>query len=94
LATLEEVGGGSISRAFVVGDGTRRWFVKVDRDDALGLFAAEADGLAALRRCPALRVPEVLGHGACGEGNGTAYLVLSYTSILYRFRFCPCRHGV
>ena len=94
LETVDEVGGGSISRAFVVGNAARCWFVKVDRGDALALYAAEADGLAALRRCPALRVPEVVGYGVCGgpDGQGSeagengvdagyAYLVLEHLEL-------------
>ena len=75
-----EVGGGSISRALVVAAGNgERWFVKVDRSDALAMFAAEADGLEALRCCASLRVPRVAGYGVSGEH---AYLVIEYIELL------------
>lgn len=73
--TFSEVGGGSIARSFIVGDA----FVKLDRADAAAIFAAEADGLAALRRCAPLRIPKVFGHGVVDDrddGDGYAYLVL------------------
>ena len=39
------------------------------------LFAAEADGLARLRRTQAIRVPDTVGHGRQGD---KAYLILEY----------------
>ena len=80
-ATFSEVGGGSIARSFVVGDASRRCFVKLDRADAAAVLAAEADGLAALRRCAQLRVPEVFGYGAIDVASGFAYLVLEYLEL-------------
>ena len=58
-----EVGGGCIHRAFRATDGGRSWFVKVNDARRADPFAAEADGLRALARCP-LRVPEVVCCGA------------------------------
>lgn len=74
---IEPVGGGCISRNYGVGDGRRRYFLKVGRQ-AQAMFAAEADGLAALARCGALVVPQVVAQGAAGE---QAFLVLEWLDL-------------
>ncbi len=78
LDSVSEVGGGSISRTLVVRSGQRRWFVKLNDAHLAAMFAAEADGLAALAACPALRVPGVCGHGLCGR---QAFLVLEHLPL-------------
>ena len=59
-----KVGGGCIHEAWKLtadtAEGERHFFVKANALDARALFAAEADGLAALRAAGCLRVPEVL----------------------------------
>jgi fructosamine-3-kinase len=59
------VGGGDINEAEAVtlADG-RRLFVKTNARAPAGMFAAEARGLAWLAEARALRVPEVVAHGA------------------------------
>jgi fructosamine-3-kinase len=66
--------GGCIHQAWRVelADG-RRVFVKASRQAPEGVFAAEAEGLAALARPGVLRVPAVL---AVGEGAGWRFLAL------------------
>lgn len=69
------VAGGDVNRAFrfdVVGIGPV--FVKTHEHPPAGLYAAEADGLALLRRTGAIRVPEVL---AVGEGD-VSFLALEW----------------
>lgn len=78
------VGGGSISRAFVLESGCDKIFVKVNSAERAELFAAEADGLAALAACPALCIPRVIGRGTLG---GHAYLILEHLTLL------PLRHA-
>jgi protein-ribulosamine 3-kinase len=56
--------------------GTRR-FLKTNSPDLRDAFAAEADGLAALRKA-GLRAPEALAHGGAG---GEAYLLLEYLEL-------------
>lgn len=68
-------GGGSISQSLLVEDGRRRFFVKVNTTALSGMFVAEADGLAALRRCPAIRVPQVIAQGSAA---GRSFLVLEH----------------
>ncbi len=73
--------GGDISEAFKLGDGTRTFFVKTQQADRLGLFEAEAAGLAALAAANAVRVPQ----GVClGVADGRAYLVLEFLPLQAR----------
>ena len=64
-------GGGDISEALLLDDGRRRFFVKLQAASRLGVFEAEAEGLAALGAH--LRVPAVVATGVAG---GRVYLVL------------------
>ena len=73
IRSLQPVGGGSISRAWRVemADGTA--FLKHHAAAPAEMFAAEADGLRALRSAAGghLRIPDVLSVGeAAGEGEG------------------------
>jgi fructosamine-3-kinase len=72
------IGGGSISRTLIAQSENARWFVKLNSADRQVLFAAEADGLTALRACPALRVPAVVAHGI---SNQHAYLLLEHLEL-------------
>lgn len=65
--------GGDISAAHVLGDGTRRFFLKTQPAERLDMFEAEAAGLAELEAAGAVRVPRVIGHGTAA---GQAWLVL------------------
>ncbi len=73
------LGGGSINHAArLTLDGGGPVFVKWHADPPAGMFAAEVDGLEALRaaRAPGLLVAEVLGASAGGERPG--WLLLEY----------------
>ena len=65
VSDARPVGGGDINRADAVtlADG-RRLFVKTNARAPTGMFAAEARGLGWLAEARALRVPEVIAHGA------------------------------
>ena len=78
IRNAQAVHGGDISQAFELGDGARRYFVKVQPAARLGMFEAEAAGLAALDAANALRVPCVVCHGVVA---GQAYLVLEQLSL-------------
>jgi fructosamine-3-kinase len=67
--------GGCIHRAFVLEGGDARYFVKSNTRDHLEAFVAEAEGLRALARAGAVRVPAPVCWGTAG---GTAYLVLEH----------------
>jgi len=70
---MREAGGGCIHRALILEGGGERWFVKLNSAQALPMFEAECDGLAALADTRSLRVPRPLG---CGIVGGEAWLAL------------------
>ncbi len=78
VQSSREANGGCIHRALVLeGDGTK-WFVKLNAADALPMFEAESDGLAALSEADIFRVPRPL---CCGIAGRQAYLVLEHLDL-------------
>lgn len=79
VASVDAVSGGCIHEALAV-SGTRgeRFFAKTGDRERAAMFAAEADGLAALRAARALTVPEVV---ACGEDETRAWIVLEWLDL-------------
>lgn len=75
---ISAVAGGCIDTARIVDIGERRVFVKIAADRTR--LEAEADGLSALAKCTALRVPQVLGIEDL-DGAGRTVLVLEYLSL-------------
>jgi protein-ribulosamine 3-kinase len=71
------VAGGCISRNFCLEGERQRYFLKLCLG-AQDMFAAEADGLAALARCSQLVVPQVVCRG---EFAGRAFLVLEWLDL-------------
>lgn len=78
VRSAREAGGGCISRALVLESDDSKWFVKLNGADALDMFQAESDGLAALAGTDAFRVPRPLCAGVAGE---QAYLVLEHLDL-------------
>ncbi len=76
--SAREAGGGCIHRALVLEGGGERWFVKLNAAEALPMFEAELDGLAALAEAGAFRVPRPLG---CGIADGQAWLALEHLDL-------------
>lgn len=74
----QELGGGCINRAFVLRDGSRAWFVKLNSARRLDMFAAEAAGLEALAAAEAIRVPRPLCVGTAGD---EAFLALEFIAF-------------
>jgi protein-ribulosamine 3-kinase len=72
------LGGGDINSAYRYEAGEESWFVKVNRDDRLPMFEAEAAGLALLAQPGAPRVPAVV---TSGMADGYAFLVLEYIPL-------------
>lgn len=72
------VGGDSIHHAIALGDGQQRYFAKLGAPDALAMFAAEADGLAAIAASRSFRTPAVIAHGTDGEH---AFLILEHLEL-------------
>lgn len=83
IASTEAMGGGCIHTALAVtgeaAEGTRRYFAKVNEAASAPMFAAEADGLAAIREAKALQVPAVVARGDDGE---RAWLVLEWLELV------------
>jgi fructosamine-3-kinase len=82
LRSAAPVGGGCIHAALrLQGDtarASRTFFAKVNAPDREAMFAAEADGLAALAATRAVAVPRVIAHGA---DAGFSWLVLEWLDL-------------
>lgn len=78
LRALTPIGGGTIHRSVRAQGDTRSYFVKLGTTDTAAMFAAEADGLLALRDTRTFRVPEPIGQGADDAG---ACLILEYLDL-------------
>ena len=78
IARCSNLGGGCINDACLIEGGGRRYFVKLNRADKGEMFAAEAEGLAAILATNTIRVPAPVCHGA---GGGSAWLVLEYLEL-------------
>lgn len=71
--------GGCINETAVLqGQDGRGFFVKLNRPDLAHMFAAEAEGLLALRTPGAIRVPEPLCHGVV---EGRSFLVMEHVPL-------------
>ena len=82
VTRIEAVGGGCIHTAVkIAGEmaGEKHaYFAKVNEADRRPMFAAEAEGLAALRAAGAVAVPEAVTHGDDGDH---AWLVLQWLEL-------------
>src|SRR5690606_12670192 len=78
--SVDAVSGGCIHRCYRVIINDRAAFLKANEARHADAFAAEADGLQALRAC-GWRAPGVLAHGVAG---GEAYLLLEYLELQNR----------
>ncbi len=82
IVSAAPVGGGCIHTALeITGRAARsdqHYFAKVNARASAPMFAAEADGLAALRDARSIRVPEVVVHGHDDEH---AWLVLEWMDL-------------
>ena len=77
LRSAGTVGGGCVNPAFRITDGSRSWFVKINRASRADMFAAEADGLHALAQGP-VRVPQAICRGQTAEQS---FLVLEWLEL-------------
>ncbi|SEA40026.1 Fructosamine-3-kinase [Thiothrix caldifontis] len=79
IARVDATSGGCINQTSTVtlADGSR-YFLKVNQGGLLEMFAAEVDGLNAIRASASLRAPEPLGYGVQGQ---QAYLLLEYLPL-------------
>lgn len=83
-------GGGGSGECYAWRCGTSLIFVKVAARAARGALSAEADGLGALSRAQALRVPRVL---ACGVTDVAAFLALEWIEAVAPDERCEARCG-
>ncbi|HEY9699744.1 MAG TPA: fructosamine kinase family protein [Trichocoleus sp.] len=74
------VGGGSINQAYVVSDGDRAYFVKLNQASRVAMFEAEALGLREIWQTKTIRVPEPIAWGIAGN---SAYIVLEWFDLGY-----------
>ena len=72
------VHGGDINRAYRLGIGEWRCFVKVNRAERLAMFEAERAGLDTIRASGAIRAPRAL---AAGVEGGEAFLALEWLDL-------------
>ena len=73
------VSGGDINAAFRVGSDAGDLFVKTNDASRADMFAAEADGLRALRETGTVVVPRVIGAGVVGATSWLALEWLEFT---------------
>ncbi|KOR30035.1 hypothetical protein TI03_00620 [Achromatium sp. WMS1] len=67
------VSGGCVSAAVKLTDGSRQFFIKINKIHLLNMFAAEVEELKELARTDTFRVPKPICYGS---NAGQAYLVL------------------
>ena len=73
------VGGGCINpSARIVTDSGSDFFLKWNPSSPPEMFRAEVDGLQALRRPAALRVPEIIGAGGSGTSQDPGWLLMEF----------------
>jgi protein-ribulosamine 3-kinase len=83
ISSAEPVSGGCIHRCYRAERDGRAVFLKVNEPRFADAFAAEADGLRALRAA-GCRAPEPLAHGSMSAG---AYLLLEFVELRARGDF-------
>jgi len=82
VTAVEPVGGGCIHTALALtghmAGEEHRYFAKVNEADRAAMFAAEADGLEALRKADSIAVPRVVTHG---KDDDHSWLVLQWLEL-------------
>lgn len=76
--TRQPAGGGCICEAWILDDGRQRFFVKLHEASRADMFAAEAEGLAEIAQCSAIRCPRPI---CFGHDADRAWLVLEYLPL-------------
>lgn len=90
LESATAASGGCIHASYLVSTSAGRIFVKLNAPRLADAFAAEADGLAALRAA-GIRVPEPVAHGTAA---GHAYLALELLELGGREDFAALGHAL
>lgn len=92
--TIEIVGGGSINRSYRIATlGGAVYLLKTNVRSALAMFEAEREGLEALRRADAIRVPEPI---RASVGGDRAFLLLEYVELGHKTALAAraCGHAL
>jgi fructosamine-3-kinase len=80
LSHRRSVGGGSINQAYVVSEGERAYFVKLNQASRVAMFEAEALGLRQMADSQTIRVPIPICWGVAAQ---SAYIVLESLDLGY-----------
>ncbi len=72
------VSGGCINQAYVIDDGHRAFFIKINQADKMAMFQAEVAGLNEILSSHSARAPRPL---CCGVTDDQAYLVMEYIAL-------------
>ncbi|GAC14157.1 fructosamine kinase family protein [Aliiglaciecola lipolytica] len=75
---IREITTGDSHSAYRITDGHKRFFVKLNNDDKLANFNAEAEGLMHLAQVNIFKIPKVI---CCGVQENKSYLVLEYLRL-------------
>jgi fructosamine-3-kinase len=75
---LQDLSGGDINRAALIGSSNRKWFLKYNQAAPDGMFAAEALALDEIGQQNCIKVPAPVVFGSDGD---TAWLVLEYLEL-------------
>ena len=75
VSECRSVGGGCINSAYVIGDGRRRLFVKLNQASRLAMFEAEAEGLNEIVGSQSIHAPQPICWGIAGTET---YLVMEH----------------
>lgn len=82
ISRSEPASGGCIHTTMTVGDAAgTRYFVKLGPRRCAPMFAAEADGLAAIAASDSFRTPAVIATGEQDAQHGHAFLVLEHLDL-------------
>lgn len=72
------IAGGCVNSTYVIEDGVRRFFIKLNSLSGLDMFEAEADGLREIRVASVVRAPRPI---CVGIAEDSAFLVLEYVDL-------------
>jgi fructosamine-3-kinase len=78
LDSHHSIGGGCINTAYRLDGNNESYFVKINQNNLLHMFEAEAAGLQAMADTRSIRVPQPVDHGVI---DGHSYLIMEYLPL-------------
>lgn len=78
LRWLQDLSGGDINQAALIGDGKARWFLKYHQNSASDMFDTEAQALREMASLACIQVPKPV---ALGGVEGCCWLLLEYLEL-------------